>query len=93
MSSRCSGFHVDLNGSLLAPTISSASPRGHGFGAASNGRIGEREGCATVEMNLLVVEVEDRFSVEDEVKLLLAARTFVVFFDQRLIRTARHEGG
>ena len=64
-------------------------PGGHGFGAASNGGIGDREGCASVEVSLLVVEVEDRFSFEEQVKLLLAAHAFVVFFDQDLIGSVR----
>src|SRR5690242_7215972 len=42
-------------------------------------------------MNLLVGEAEGGFSVEDQVQLLLPARALVVFVDQCLIGTARHE--
>jgi hypothetical protein len=42
-------------------------------------------------VSLLAVELEDGFPFEDQVQLLLAARAFVVFFDQRLIGTTRHE--
>lgn len=40
---------------------------------------------------MLVVEVEDRFSLEKQVELLLTPPAFVVFFDQRLIGAARDE--
>src|SRR5215831_10346870 len=65
--------------------------RVHGSGAASNRGVGDRERGASVEPNLLAVDLEDGSPFEDQVQLLLAARLLVVLLDEQLVGTIRDE--
>jgi hypothetical protein len=63
----------------------------HRSGAATDGRFGDRKGCAGTEMSLFPVEFEHSLAFENEVQLLLATRALVVLLHKRLACAARDE--
>jgi hypothetical protein len=72
---------VGLPGRFERPTAGSDDQQGR-----------DRESRTTVEPSLIAVQLEDGFSSEDQVQLLLPACAFVVLFDERLVGAIRIAG-
>jgi hypothetical protein len=83
MSLKWAGSQLVSNGSLPAPTISTAVPLSTALA------LRRTEGSVTAERPRR--RSRRRFAFEDQIQLLLAARLFVVILDQQLVRTTRDE--